>query len=210
MVKVGNEGDVGSVEIVEMLLTVKGPTAGAILMQWNIKEDAQGSGMTFNHCTSLKPTVGTLLSLCLRLTMIHFVAGMWDTHFRVGGAHGSDLDVANCPKLGYSEKCIAASLLFHLTEKSSGYFENVWVWTGDHDNDMRLSEMWDSAENQISVYTGRGVLIESQGPCWFIGSGSEHSSLYQYQLYKAKNVSIRARPSDPIQTQISSQHQAED
>jgi hypothetical protein len=46
MVKVGNTGDVGSVEIVEMLFTVKGPTAGAILMEWNIKADAQGSGMS--------------------------------------------------------------------------------------------------------------------------------------------------------------------
>ena len=56
---------------------------------------------------------------------------MWDSHFRVGGATGSDLTVKECPKLKYSEKCIAASLLFHVTTKASGYFENVWVWTAD-------------------------------------------------------------------------------
>ena len=56
---------------------------------------------------------------------------MWDSHFRVGGAHGSDLDFANCPKLAYSDKCIAASLLFHVTSEASGYFGNVWVWTAD-------------------------------------------------------------------------------
>lgn len=58
-------------------------------------------------------------------------AAMWDSHFRVGGAKGSDLTINECPKLSYNEKCIAASLLFHVTAKASGYFENVWVWTAD-------------------------------------------------------------------------------
>jgi hypothetical protein len=57
------------------------------------------------------------------------------------------------------------------------------------DNDMNMYDEWDTTANQISVYTGRGTLTESQGPSWFIGSGSEHSTLYQYQLYKAKDVS---------------------
>ncbi|KAK4040087.1 pectate lyase superfamily protein-domain-containing protein [Parachaetomium inaequale] len=158
MVVVGQPGDSGVLEIVDMLFTVKGATAGAILMEWNVHESAQGS------------------------------AAMWDSHFRVGGATGSDLTVKECPKLQYNEKCIAASLLFHVTSKASGYFENVWVWTADHDNDMNMYDEWDSTTNQISVYTGRGTLIESQGPSWFIGSGSEHSALYQYQLYNAKDI----------------------
>lgn len=45
MVQVGNKGDVGEMEIVEMLFTVKGPTAGAILMEWNIEARSQGSGI---------------------------------------------------------------------------------------------------------------------------------------------------------------------
>lgn len=32
------------------------------------------------------------------------------------------------------------------------------------------------------------MLIESQGPSWFYGTGSEHYVMYQYQLHKAKNV----------------------
>lgn len=56
---------------------------------------------------------------------------MWDSHFRVGGATGTDLAIVECAKPGYNEKCIAASLLFHVTSRSSGYFENVWVWTAD-------------------------------------------------------------------------------
>jgi hypothetical protein len=54
---------------------------------------------------------------------------------------------------------------------------------------MNMYDEWDSTANQISVYTGRGTLIESQGPSWFIGTGSEHSTSYQYQLYNAKDVS---------------------
>lgn len=40
-----------TLEISDMLFTVKGPTVGAILMEWNILADKQGS------------------------------AGMWDSHF---------------------------------------------------------------------------------------------------------------------------------
>jgi len=53
---------------------------------------------------------------------------------------------------------------------------------------MSVYDEYDKTANQVSVYTARGLLIESQGPCWFYGSGSEHSTLYQYQLYKAKDV----------------------
>jgi hypothetical protein len=44
MVKVGNVGDSGKIEISDMLFTVKGPTAGAVLMEWNVHESSQGSG----------------------------------------------------------------------------------------------------------------------------------------------------------------------
>lgn len=44
MVQVGNSGDSGVVEISDMLFTVRGPTAGCILMEWNIHESNQGSG----------------------------------------------------------------------------------------------------------------------------------------------------------------------
>lgn len=101
MVRVGNKGEVGNVEIVEMMFTVKGPTAGAIMMEWNVHAATPGS------------------------------AGMWDTHFRVGGGIGTDLDVKTCPKFGFQEECIAASLMLHVTKQGSGYFENVWTWVAD-------------------------------------------------------------------------------
>lgn len=61
--------------------------------------------------------------------------------------------------------------------------ENVWAWTGDHDLDNHLTQ------GQISIYTGRGVLIEANpGPVWLYGVQSEHNVLYQYQLSNARNI----------------------
>ena len=57
---------------------------------------------------------------------------------------------------------------------------------------MSLYRETDSSKSQVSVYGARGMLIESQSPSWFYGTGSEHAVLYQYQLYNAKNVSSDA------------------
>ncbi|PWY72268.1 pectin lyase-like protein [Aspergillus heteromorphus CBS 117.55] len=153
-VRVGNPGDTGIVEIQSMLFTVSGPTAGVVLVEWNVHQSAQGS------------------------------AGLWDSHFRVGGAIGSDLQLTNCPKgTGrVNEQCRAASLLLHLTAQSSAYFENVWVWTADHDLDSK------SKDDQIDIYAARGVLIESHGPTWMYATASEHNILYQYQIAGARDL----------------------
>ncbi|KAF3228279.1 hypothetical protein TWF191_002784 [Orbilia oligospora] len=153
MVKVGNVGDIGDVEIQDMLFGVRGGTAGAVLVQWNIKARTPGS------------------------------AALWDSHWRVGGSTGTNLQKTQCPKLTgqVNPNCIAGSLLLHLTPTSSGYFENAWIWTADHDLDI-------VTQDQIDIYVARGVLIESQGPSWFYGTASEHNVLYQYQLQGAKNI----------------------
>ncbi|PNP39417.1 hypothetical protein TGAMA5MH_08623 [Trichoderma gamsii] len=166
MVRVGNKGDVGSVEIQDMLFTVQGSTAGCILMEWNIAESSQGSAM------------------------------MFDSHFRVGGAQGTNLQLAQCQDAAPGSGCDAASMLLHLTPNSSGYFENIWAWVADHDldnpNNAFAYETSDgvpqNVQTQIGVYAGRGILIESQGPVWFWGSSSEHSELYNYQLAHASNI----------------------
>ena len=132
---------------------VSGPTAGAILMEWNIAESSQGS------------------------------AGMWDAHFRVGGAAGSQLQYPGCPRedISVNTDCIAATMLMHVTSSASGYFENVWVWVADHDLDI-------PSQNQVSIYAARCLLIESTGPVWLWGTAAEHCSMYQYHFYQAKNI----------------------
>lgn len=42
-VKVGDPGESGVVEIQDIMFTVSGATAGAILLQWNVHEKTQGS-----------------------------------------------------------------------------------------------------------------------------------------------------------------------
>jgi len=45
--RVGTKGDVGRVEMQDIIFETMGPTPGAILMEWNLAEDAQGTaGMT--------------------------------------------------------------------------------------------------------------------------------------------------------------------
>lgn len=59
-----------------------------------------------------------------------------------------------------NDNCVGASLMMHITSSSSAYLENVWIWTADYDMDDQVDQ------TQINVYTGRGLLIESQGPTW--------------------------------------------
>ncbi|KAI1874191.1 uncharacterized protein JN550_002770 [Neoarthrinium moseri] len=161
MLKVGNEGDVGDVEIQDLMFTTKGATAGAILVEWNILAASPGS------------------------------AGMWDSHARIGGATGTELTPAECPALTSGEirpKCIAATMMMHITDGASGYFENMWLWVADHMVDDPDLNSDNNEMTQISVYVARGLLIESKDPVWLYGTASEHATFYQYSFYGAKNV----------------------
>ncbi|KAJ5869330.1 hypothetical protein N7455_004271 [Penicillium solitum] len=114
-VMVGYSGDIGLVEIQDLLFTVSGPTAGAILVEWNVEQSVKGS------------------------------AAMWDSHIRIGGAIGSKLQNKQCPKKTgkINKDCIAASLLLHLTASSTAYLENIWVWVADHDLDVSSQDQID-------------------------------------------------------------------
>ncbi|KAI0709449.1 exo-beta-1,3-glucanase [Earliella scabrosa] len=150
MVRVGEDGDVGNVEITDIMFATQGPTAGAIVMEWNIHSNVQGG------------------------------AGMWDAHIRLGGAAGTNLLRDGCLKGTINDGCFAAYMALHLTPKSTAYLEGTWVWLADHDLDS-------GGSTQISIFSGRGILSESAGPVWMVGTGSEHHVLYQYNLYNAKN-----------------------
>jgi len=154
VLKVGDPGQTGNVEISDLMFSTKGAQPGAILLQWNIREASQGS------------------------------AGVWDCHFRVGGHAGSNLQVPQCPSgQGAVRQCEGVHTLLHISASGSGYFENVWAWTADHDLDNHL------AQGQISIYTGRGVVVESvDGPVWLYGTQSEHNVFSQYQITNARNV----------------------
>jgi hypothetical protein len=42
--------------------------------------------------------------------------------------------------------------------------QGTWVWLADHDLDGPKN-------SNITIYAGRGILSESQGPVWMIGTG---------------------------------------
>ncbi|KAF8439368.1 glycoside hydrolase family 55 protein [Boletus edulis BED1] len=151
VIQVGTPGSQGIMEISGILFSTAGPAAGAIVLEWNVHDPSGQQG----------------------------AAGLWDTHIRLGGAKGTNMQVANCAAGSVNTACQAAFLGIHLTSGSSAYFEGTWVWTADHDVDAIGSP-------QTSIFTGRGILSESAGPVWFIGT-SEHASLYQYNLVNAQN-----------------------
>ncbi|KAK1759744.1 hypothetical protein QBC47DRAFT_115380 [Echria macrotheca] len=114
-------------------------------------------------------------------------SGMWDVHVRLGGFTGTQQQVGQCVKTPndatVKSGCIVAFMAMHVTSGATGlYMENVWLWAADHDID-------DQANTQITVYSGRGLYIEStSGTFWLYGTGSEHHVMYQYQLVNTQNI----------------------
>jgi len=113
-------------------------------------------------------------------------AGLWDVHFRVGGSSGTELQSDKCSKTpeettSPNPECIGAFMLMHVTASSSIYMENTWLWVSDHELDL-------PDFNQINIYNGRGILIESTKGAWLFGTASEHNVLYNYHLQAAQNV----------------------
>ena len=101
----------------------------------------------------------------------------------MGGAIGTNIGPSNCPRgdgaNATATACAGTWALMHITAKATAYLENVWGWVADHDLDY---------DDQINVYNARGLLVESQGPVWMYGTAFEHSLLYQYNLYGAKDI----------------------
>ncbi|MCJ1272779.1 hypothetical protein MMC21_000568 [Puttea exsequens] len=114
-------------------------------------------------------------------------SGMWDVHTRIGGFAGSNLQKAQCAatpgSTAIKAACEAAYMSMHVAKSAAGlYLENVWLWTADHDVE-------DAGLAQITVYTGRGLYIESTaGNIWLVGTAVEHHARYQYQLQSTTNI----------------------
>lgn len=152
-VRAGAAGSQGIMEISDIMFSSIGPTPGAIIMEWNVKQPNGVQGG----------------------------AGMWDSHIRLAGTAGTGLQVTQCREGTQNvAACSAASLGLHITSGATAYLEATWVWLADHELDIHGS-------TRITVFSGRGLLSESQGPVWLIGTGSEHHVLYQYNFNKAAN-----------------------
>jgi glucan 1,3-beta-glucosidase len=128
--KLGNPGDIGSVEISDIVFETQGPCPGAILVEWNIKQATPGG------------------------------AGMWDAHYRIGGTLGTDIVNPLCRKTPgvpvtdekYT-KCAGSFLLLHVTPQANIFMENVWGWVSDHQLDLIPGVP--NPRDQIYVFNGR-------------------------------------------------------
>ena len=150
--RVGMQGDMGAVEISDLIFETMGPCPGAILMEWNVQETTQGA------------------------------CGLWDVHFRVGGTAGTELQEDNCignstltstqgiSTSEFNPKCAGSFLMLHITQAATAYVENVWLWVADHELDL-------PTHNEVNIYNGRGMYIESKGPVWLYGTSVEHSQV---------------------------------
>ncbi len=160
VVQVGVPGETGEVEWSDMIVSTQGGNIGqigAILIEWNLASSSSAP------------------------------SGMWDVHTRIGGFIGSNFQGATCPTTPTSpksdpqqinEKCYAAFMSLYVTESASGlYLENNWFWTADHDIDANYGG------NQITIYTGRGMLIESTaGNIWLYGTAVSFTSIIEPML----------------------------
>lgn len=57
LIKVGKEGDVGDVEIQDILFTSRGHTPGLIVIEWNIKARSPGSAGLWGENSALLDSV---------------------------------------------------------------------------------------------------------------------------------------------------------
>ncbi|KAJ6574548.1 exo-beta-1,3-glucanase [Mycena capillaripes] len=128
VVQVGNAGDVGIVEMSDLVVTTTGGSAGAIGIEWNLEATSPGA------------------------------AGVWDVHVRLGGAMGTNINAAKCPTTSVSAAtCASAFLGIHITSSGTGYFENVWVWNADHDlDDPNQTQINSFSGRGILVESARG------------------------------------------------------
>ncbi len=164
VVQVGRPGEQGYIEWSDMVISTQGPAAGAVLIEYNLETPT-------GPCTATNPP-----------------SGMWDIHGRVGGFAGSQLQLEQCSKTPnlsnyVNPACVASYLSLHITKNASNiYIENSWMWVADHDIE-------DPLNSQISIFGGRGLLIEStKGRIWLISSCVEHHVKYQYQLVNTHNI----------------------
>jgi hypothetical protein len=106
--------------------------------------------------------------------------GIWDCVFRTGGTAAAMNQASLCSTAG--KECKSAWGMIHITPFSSAYVENVWGWNADHGIDPT------AGANGVSIQTGRGALVESKSPTFFVGVAMEHCSLYSVHSYNARNL----------------------
>lgn len=109
--RVGSPGDVGQVQMSDLVFETIGPAPGAVVIEWNLAGSTPGE------------------------------TGMWDVHWRIGGSNGTLLQSTQCTKnpdyyLPANLTCVGSFLLMHITNTASLLMSNTWGWVADHELDI--------------------------------------------------------------------------
>ena len=68
------------------------------------------------------------------------------------------------------------SRVSHVYAKPHHLAKGTWLWVADHD--------LDGDGEQLTIWAGRGLLSESQGPVWMIGTaGTSSKFAYVHETY---------------------------
>ena len=106
VLRVGNAGSSGHVEMSDLVVSTRGAQAGAILIEWNLAGTGAPSGMWDVHTR---------------------IGGFAGSNLQV-----AQCPTSASPSAG----CTAAYMAVHITSSASNlYLENNWFWTADHDID---------------------------------------------------------------------------
>ena len=188
VVQIGRPGEVGNVEWSDMIVSTQGAQAGAVLIEWNLASLGQKSGMWDVH-TRIGGFAGSKLQNAdcpapvnsdasasasssfnatdfnNNNTTVSTTSSRKQHSFRNATSPSLARNNNNSSNASSSSPCTAAFMSMHITESATGlYMENVWLWTADHDLDSTLPEY---ANTNITIYTGRGLYIESaRGNIW--------------------------------------------
>lgn len=212
VVRIGNKGHVGHVEWSDMVVSTQGHQAGAILIEWNLSANGKPSGMWDVHtrvggfkgsnlqiadCPALgvsssNATMGgnssTPTAPYANATMSLEAYGPTSTAAPSYNSSLSSNSSATNATAPINKACIAAFMSMHITRSASNlYLENNWLWTADHDLDPPSQSPF--FNSNITIYTGRGLLVESnKGNIWLVATSSEHHSLYQFQFSNTHSI----------------------
>lgn len=133
--RVGEQGSTGITEITDVVFTTVGPTPGAIVVEWNVRQPdgiQAGTGMWDSHiryvvahlCDETSVLIKSLGLVEVRCDSIRCNASHQSLSV-MPTATGTNLERNTCTKSGVNnfEPCYAAFMGLHITSSATGYFE---------------------------------------------------------------------------------------
>jgi glucan 1,3-beta-glucosidase len=200
IVRLGNPGDRGVAQLTDLLISVSSVLPGAILLQVNMAGPTPGSVGLWNCVLRVGGSVDTLVttqcaapadpaSCKAAFALFHLTSSAANVYLEDFWGWVADhvLDHTNTTNSNAQS----------ITQRDHHPDPDSDDGDGEDDDTNNSSPppapsppprpaLPSSVGQNIAV--GRGALIESTSPAWFVGTSFEHCVLYQYALHGAANV----------------------